>query len=53
MESNFLIDEILRKEWEESPTCSMLHDFFYFLKLFEGTTRKLDANQIKRHLSSC
>ena len=39
--------DILRKEREESPTGNMLYDFFYFLKLFEGSTRALDANQIK------
>ena len=46
-----LIADILRKECEESPT-DMLYDFFYFLKLFEGSSRRLDPNQIK-HLSSC
>ena len=47
-----LIADILRKECEESPTGYMLYDFFYFLKLFEGSSRRLDPNQIK-HLSSC
>ena len=44
--------DILRKEREESPTGNMLYDFFYFLKLFEGSTRMFDTNQIKRRLSS-
>ena len=46
MASNFLIDDILRKECEELPTGNILYDLFYFLKLFEGNTRRLDANQI-------
>ena len=45
--------DILRKEREESPTGNMLYDFFYFLKLFERSTRALDANQIKWYLGSC
>ena len=53
MTSNFLIEDILRKEYEKSPTGNMLNDFFYFLKIFEGSTRRLDGNQIKRHISSC
>ena len=53
MASSFLIDDILRKECEKSPTGNMLNDFFYYLKLFEGSTKRLDGNQIKRHLSSC
>ena len=53
MASSFLIDDILRKEYEESPTGNMLHDFLYFLKLFEGSSRRLDSDEIKRHLSSC
>ena len=54
MASSFLIEDILRKECEKSPTGNMLNDFFYFLKLFEGSTgRRLDGNQIKQHLSSC
>ena len=47
MASSFLFDEILRKECEKSPTGNMLNDFFYFLKLFEGSTRRLNDSQIK------
>ena len=43
---------MLRKECEKSPTGNMLNDFFCSLKLFEGSTRRLDGNKIKRHLSS-
>ena len=49
MASTFLINDILRKECEASPTGNMLYDFFNFLKLFEGRTRRLDADQIKRN----
>ena len=52
MASGFLIDNILRKECEESLTDNMLYDFFYFLKSFEGSGRRLDPNEIKQHLSS-
>ena len=45
MASSFSIG-ILRKECEESPRGNMLHDF-YFLKLFEGSTRRLDAWSLK------
>ena len=51
--SSFLVDHIWQKECEESMTGNMLNDFFYFLWLFEGSTRRLDGNQIKRHLISC
>ena len=51
--SSFLIANIFRKGCQQSPIGNILYDFFYFLKLFEGNTRKLDANQIKHHLSSC
>ena len=52
MASSFLIDKILQKEYEESPTGNILYYFFYFSKLFEGSLRRLDANQIKQHLKS-
>ena len=52
MASSFLIDDILRKECEKSPIGNMLNDFFYFLRLFEGSNKRLDGNQIRRHLSS-
>ena len=52
MASSFLIDDILRNECEESATGNMLYDFFCFLKLFEGSTRRLDVSQTKRHLRS-
>ena len=35
MTSSFLIENILRKECEKSPTGNMLNDFFYFLKIFK------------------
>ena len=53
MAFSFLIDDILRKECETSPTGNLLYDFFYILKLFEGRTRRLVGNQIKQQFSSC
>ena len=41
MASSFLIDNILRKESEELPTSNILYDFFYFLKSFEGSTKRV------------
>ena len=35
MGSSFLINDILRKECEESATGNMLYDLFYFLKLLK------------------
>ena len=51
MTSSFLIEDILRKECEKPRTGNMLNDFFYFLKLFEDSTRRLDGNHIKGHIS--
>ena len=45
MASSFLIKDILRRECEKSLTGNILNDFFYFLKLIEGSIRRLDANQ--------
>ena len=53
MAASFLVDDILQRQREESPTGNMLYNFFNFLKLFEGRSRMLDPSQIKRHLSSC
>ena len=50
MASIFLIDDILLKECEKSPTGNMLIDFFYFLKLFEGSIRRLNGNQMTSQL---
>ena len=41
MAPSFLIDDILRKESEESATGSMLQDYFYFLKLLKVATGDL------------
>ena len=49
MASSFLIDDILRKECEKSPTGNMLNDFFYFLKPFEvapGVSVAITSNDI-------
>ena len=50
MASCFLIDDILQKECEESTTGNMLNNFFYFLKLFEGSTRTCETNQTASQL---
>lgn len=41
MAPSFLIDDILRKECEESVTGNMLKDYFYFLKLLKVATGDL------------
>ena len=44
MASSFLIDDILWKECEESPAGNMLYDLFYFVNLFEDSSRRLDIS---------
>ena len=41
MAPSFLIDDILRKECEESVTGNMLQDYFYFLKSLKVATGDL------------
>ena len=54
MASNFLFDDILRKEWEESATGNMLYDsltFKNYLKVAPGGSIPIKSSDVSAPLS--